>query len=171
MSYGGEITRVGDMHPNRLLKIWKQHDGDVVVTIEQNGKPIGDSDASGNPRSETARIEFCMSAGRSQKTRRALMALFDAIKEDNDTHPIVVEKLPEPVRLSARFNGLLYLILINSQEHWMTIDEAGKRFDSGTAAVEIGNKVMVQATGETRLITDEEHGFIAKIADSHSASK
>jgi len=82
-----EVVRVGDMHPTRALKILVQRDLDIILVIEQDGMPVGDTDL-GNPQDRAAQVEFCSSGGRSPVTRQALFALIYAMKKDNQDRPI-----------------------------------------------------------------------------------
>lgn len=75
------------MHPTRALKICTQTDGDVIVVIEQDGLPVGDTD-TGDQRERAAQVEFCVSGGRSRHTHDALLALAEAMKRDNEERPI-----------------------------------------------------------------------------------
>jgi|GEM_PF-1352153 len=80
-----EKVRVGDMHPIRRLSVARQPDGDVIVSIHQDGPwPIG----TGDVREQTATVEFCVSGGRSRHTREALYRLMEAIEQDNRENPI-----------------------------------------------------------------------------------
>ena len=65
---------------------------------------------------------------------------------------------------------LLYLMVVNGERHWMTLNQAGKVYDSGWYPVSIGGQVMDE-DGKERDITDEERKRIADIADECSASK
>jgi len=81
-----EVVRVGDMHHNRKLKIFRQGDGDIQVMIVQDGIPV-QNDAVAD---EIALVEFCTHAGggRSSRTFQALLTLMKAMEEDNKERPI-----------------------------------------------------------------------------------
>jgi hypothetical protein len=81
------VERTGDMHPTRKLRVTQQSDGDVIVSITQDGWPIGDTDL-GSEKDRAASVEFCVSGGRSRRTHEALMALLVAIELDNEERPI-----------------------------------------------------------------------------------
>ena len=67
---------------------------DLILIIEQDGMPIGETDM-GDPKSRSAQVEFCLSGGRSRRTREALYELIQAMKEDNTENPIEVETIGE----------------------------------------------------------------------------
>ena len=73
------VSRRGDDDGNRL-RISQDDDGDIHVTVEQNG---------GNLPC-TATVEFCTmrGGGRSMKVRRALQELLNIIQEENDADPM-----------------------------------------------------------------------------------
>lgn len=76
------VARLGDMHPNRGLRLFRQEDGDIIVVIEQNGCRVRGRSLDG--REEVfAEVEFCTSGGRSPNTRRALAELMKAMELDN----------------------------------------------------------------------------------------
>lgn len=77
------VSRLGDMHPNRGIALHQQSDGDVIISIFQDGMTV-----EGHCGDERASVEFCTSGGRSQRTRKALVALIEAIKLDNSEHPL-----------------------------------------------------------------------------------
>jgi hypothetical protein len=81
------VVRAGDMHPNRALRVLVQSDGDVILIMEQDGVPIGETDL-GDPKTRSAQVEFCVSGGRSPATHRALLELIAAMEEDNKARPI-----------------------------------------------------------------------------------
>lgn len=94
-SLPGRNARTGDMHPTRVLQINIQPEsGDIVITIEQEGFPVGYHQQKGDvPWGDrhVASVEFCTvgsGGGRSPKTYRALKALIEAIKEDNAERPM-----------------------------------------------------------------------------------
>jgi hypothetical protein len=72
------VERFEDMSPDGKLRIQRQEDGDVIVTIlasDRQGRGI-------------ASIEFCApmtGGGQSEKTWYALIALAEAIEQDNET--------------------------------------------------------------------------------------
>lgn len=79
------VGRIGDMHPLKALTIHQNKDGDIVLSICINGMPLG-----GLVGDENATLEFCSMAGgggRSTHTRKALLALMEAIKKDNEERP------------------------------------------------------------------------------------
>jgi hypothetical protein len=84
--------RVDEMsHGKMSLRIELQPDGDIVVYIEEDGVQI--EDKQGNK----SRVEFCDTAsggGRSPHTRRALYALFEAMKKDAKEYPDGIPKYP-----------------------------------------------------------------------------
>jgi hypothetical protein len=84
------VFRPGDMDPYRGIKLELQRDGDVIITIEQGKGPINNPEDS----EEVARVEFCLSGGRSHNTLAALRALFKAIEKDNEENPIPVLRKP-----------------------------------------------------------------------------
>jgi hypothetical protein len=63
-------SRVGDMSRSAYVSLIQQVDGDMVLVVR------------GEDGSE-AEVEFCTSGGRSQNTRKALVALAEAIDRDN----------------------------------------------------------------------------------------
>jgi hypothetical protein len=86
------VKRAGDGHPTLVLQIELEIDGDVIVTIENHdingqGFPIGYQDRK-SLSDPFARVEFCVSGGRSRRTHQALMILMKAMKEDNLNKPI-----------------------------------------------------------------------------------
>lgn len=64
----------------------------------------------------------------------------------------------------------LYLIIVNGNNHWLPLRQAGVAYDSGWVAVSIGGRV-IEENGTERAITDQERQQIATLADEHSASK
>ena len=81
------VTRIGDMHPNRALKVFVGNGGDMHLLITQDGMVIGDID-TGSEKDREAQVEFCVSGGRSQNTLRALVNLMEAMEKDNVEWPI-----------------------------------------------------------------------------------
>jgi hypothetical protein len=74
------------MHPRKALQVHQNQDGDIVVSIVLDGMPIGDIVASDH----NAVVEFCNptgGGGRSLHTRRALLQLLAAMKNDNTERP------------------------------------------------------------------------------------
>lgn len=65
---------------------------------------------------------------------------------------------------------LRYLMIIDGDQEWLTLDQAGAAYDNGLAKVGIGGLVMIE-DGDTRDMTDDERQNIVDAADSHSASK
>ncbi len=80
------VARLGDMHPHRGLRIFRQEDGDIIVTIEQKGCLIRSYSFDGSEE-VAAEVEFCTSGGNSPRTRDALVALMEAIELDNKESP------------------------------------------------------------------------------------
>lgn len=66
--------RYEDMSRNGFLKILRQEDGDIIISV-------GSSDM------KTTSVEFCSSGGQSPKTLCALRNLLKAIEEDNEDCP------------------------------------------------------------------------------------
>lgn len=81
-----DVSRIGDMHPNRRLKLWRQEDGDIIVTIEQKGCLIRSYSFDGSEE-VAAEVEFCTSGGNSPRTREALRQLMEAMELDNKESP------------------------------------------------------------------------------------
>jgi hypothetical protein len=76
-------VRMGDMDCAAALNVYMQDDGDLVVWV---GAPY-------YPNSDFKEVEFCTvgaGGGRSEYTRKALMALIEAIEKDNEERPIMV---------------------------------------------------------------------------------
>lgn len=63
-----------------------------------------------------------------------------------------------------------YKMMVNGEERWLPLQEAGRIYDYGMVPVHIGGRVL-EFTGEVRDITDEERGDIVDIADQWSESK
>ena len=76
------VTRPEDMSPTGQLHIFKQEDGDVIVSI------VGAVDHTGKPiKVPIVGVEFCSTGGgggRSQQTLDALRNLYQAMKNDNE---------------------------------------------------------------------------------------
>jgi hypothetical protein len=73
------VERFGDMSPDGRLHIYQQDDGDVIIVV------IPDS----NDNRPSVAVEFCTysGGGRSPKTREAILALMDAIEDENRENP------------------------------------------------------------------------------------
>lgn len=80
------VSRIADMHPTRRLKLWRQEDGDIIVTIEQKGCLIRSYTFDGQEE-VSAEVEFCTSGGNSPRTREALRQLMEAMELDNQESP------------------------------------------------------------------------------------
>lgn len=78
--------RIGDMHPTRRLKITLQRDGDVVISITQDGSIIEEREP-GRGDHRLAMVEFCASGGKSHRVRAAATALMVAIQLENEENP------------------------------------------------------------------------------------
>ena len=76
-------SRLGDMSPSKGLKIIEQNDGDVIISIVDNGLII-----KSNQKESSALVEFCMSGGRSYLILPALRALAEAMREANKLHDL-----------------------------------------------------------------------------------
>jgi hypothetical protein len=75
------VTRAEDMSPDGRLRIWQQEDGDFIVEIVPWSKE----------EKPSASVEFCTvgsGGGRSPHTRLALVALMEAIRQDNTESPM-----------------------------------------------------------------------------------
>lgn len=75
-------TRNEDMSPDGTLTIYMQEDGDLLVVVNGRGT---------SERLRMAEVEFCTvgaGGGRSSHTRKALVALAEAIEKDNEERPI-----------------------------------------------------------------------------------
>jgi hypothetical protein len=71
-------TRLGDMGEGTALVVHVQDDGDVIIGI-------------GEPLMPKKTVEFCTigpGGGRSQHTFKALRALAEAVKKDNQECPL-----------------------------------------------------------------------------------
>lgn len=65
--------RLEDMSPTGALRLHMASDGDIVVVCEAEGR--------------TSRVEFCNcgpGGGKSPRTHKALAALYEAMKADNE---------------------------------------------------------------------------------------
>ncbi len=74
-------TRRDDMSAEGLVTVLKQDDGDVILGIVARTYRCG-------PLLRLS-VEFCLDGGHSEHTRRALIALAEAIELDNQERPIV----------------------------------------------------------------------------------
>lgn len=77
-----KVSRKEDMSPRGQLRVFADDDGDIHVTVFAD-------DGSGRIEA-MASVEFCTSVtggGRSPATRRALIELAKAMREDNESHP------------------------------------------------------------------------------------
>ena len=77
------VARNEDMSPNGLLRLIKQDDGDVIVTVcsDPEDTLFGGTVAS---------VEFCScgsGGGKSPHTLKALRELFEAMRRDNEECP------------------------------------------------------------------------------------
>lgn len=81
MTIRDRVERIGDMHPNRSLRILQQSDGDIILVIAQDGYAVGDVD-TGNVNDRSGQVEFCVSGGKSRHTHAALVGLMEAMKRD-----------------------------------------------------------------------------------------
>jgi hypothetical protein len=101
-------VRVGDMSPNRSLVLYMEGDGDIQIAIARTVRTddnTRDANHILNLRedqllyddSDFALVEFCTDAGRGRsfKVRRALVALAEAIEEDNRKSPIPLQTVSE----------------------------------------------------------------------------
>ena len=76
------VARLSDMDPALALRVSRGADGDIHVFIAQPRMPLQDEDGN------LAAVEFCASGGQSPHTRKALLALAEAIERDNQENPI-----------------------------------------------------------------------------------
>ena len=74
------LQRPSDMDPSVVLRLTRQEDGDIIVSIGPAGH-----------RLHEAEVEFCTVVGgtASPHTMRALRALLNAMEADNATTPPV----------------------------------------------------------------------------------
>lgn len=70
------IARVGDMRHGTKLKLLKDSDGDISVSVLPESHFVGEH-----------RIEFCNSGGKSHHTMKALRRLFEAMEKDAKERP------------------------------------------------------------------------------------
>ncbi|MTJ93897.1 MAG: hypothetical protein F8N36_13720 [Desulfovibrio sp.] len=72
--------RTEDMGTVKRLKVIRDNEGDVVVSIVTGrGMPLHEEATESD-----AAVEFCNSGGRSPRTFRALLALLNAMEEDEN---------------------------------------------------------------------------------------
>ena len=64
---------------------------------------------------------------------------------------------------------LKFQMIINGEEHWVGLRDAGVAYDYGFVPVAMGDNVL--ENGVMRPITDEERAQIANYADEYSYSK
>jgi len=81
------VERTGDMHPTRKLRFTQQSDGDIIMSIVQDGWPVGDTD-TGSASDRAGSIEFSLSGGRSPRLHAALVEAMAAMKAENELSPI-----------------------------------------------------------------------------------
>ncbi len=74
------------------MRIEEHEDGDICVTIDEDGCPI---EAESGVK---ASVEFCSSGGRSPRTKAALHALIVAMTEDACTRPDGIPQYPVGLR-------------------------------------------------------------------------
>lgn len=77
------VDRLEDMSPDGKLTLVIEPDGDIVVEVTTWTSP------SGGQMFRQAQVQFCAcgsGGGRSPETRKALLALFQAIEKDNREH-------------------------------------------------------------------------------------
>lgn len=63
------------MSPTGFIELYRQADGDVIVTVSG-------TDMTG--KNKLATVEFCTSGGQSLNTLLALIDLIEAVKKDNE---------------------------------------------------------------------------------------
>jgi hypothetical protein len=84
--------RLDDMGRGKMsLRVEFQPDGDIIVYIEEDGVIIQDD------KGNRSAVEFCNIAGgggQSPHTRRALVALYEAMKKDAQERPDMIPKYP-----------------------------------------------------------------------------
>ena len=74
--------RFEDMGAVKRLRIIRDGDGDILVSISAGRMPLGGPD----PDTE-ASVEFCIKGGHSPRTLRALVAVMTAMEEDEADRP------------------------------------------------------------------------------------
>lgn len=70
-----KVERIGDMGEGLKLRLYKQNDGDIIVSVTPVNERFGDG------------VEFCSSGTQSRRTWRALVALFSAMEADEAERP------------------------------------------------------------------------------------
>lgn len=81
-----QVQRFEDMSPEGCLRLFRQEDGDIIVCAVPDPE---DCDRRRLPPFGIS-VEFCEcggGGGQSPHTRRALLALWEAIERDNAEHP------------------------------------------------------------------------------------
>jgi len=73
------VTRKEDMSPDGRLRVFQQDDGDVIISIVPSSDGI----------KMLPSAEFCTRSGggRSPHTRKAILALMEAMRKDNAEDP------------------------------------------------------------------------------------
>lgn len=77
-----------DMSPDARLKLFREEDGDIIVSIIPSTEKLRKNYSFGL---EAMEVQFCTigsGGGRSPHTRKALFALMEAIELDNKENPI-----------------------------------------------------------------------------------
>lgn len=74
-----QAERFEDMSPRGRLRVIQQDDGDMIVYVIEDPNSINGGASAG--------VEFCISGGKSPKTREALRALMLAMAEENEERP------------------------------------------------------------------------------------
>lgn len=73
--------RFEDMSPRGRLRVLQQDDGDMIIEVVED--PNSQSCTAGL----SCAVEFCVSGGKSPKTREALYVLMLAMAEENAERP------------------------------------------------------------------------------------
>lgn len=87
IKYIQTVERVEDMSPDGRLKLFREDDGDIIVSIIPPSKKLSKE----SMWLEDMQVQFCSLAGgggRSRHTREALFTLMEAIEKDNAENPI-----------------------------------------------------------------------------------
>lgn len=71
------VERYEDMSPTGRLRVMRQPDGDIIVTV------VPDGELAERDMLQMVSAEFCTSGGASRRTREALAELMRAMHEDN----------------------------------------------------------------------------------------
>lgn len=71
-----EIERICDMRGGFKLKLLKQEDGDICLSVIKESHRINFDN-----------VEFCNSGTQSPRTHKALCGLFKAMQEDEEERP------------------------------------------------------------------------------------